>query len=127
MAAAGNERAQKEVAEYQNELEAFAYYRKHGKMPEGSANAGGFRESMFAIAAKYDSLPQFHGYGYVDGMEGAYDRTDAFLVAAVEALQDGAGGECAKLRVVEIPDGTDYEIEEYDGNEHIAEKHRTWR
>jgi hypothetical protein len=28
--------------------------------------------------------------------------------------------------VVEIPDGTDYEISEYDGNEHIAEKHRTW-
>ena len=72
-----------------------------------------------------DSPERFYGYGYVDGM-GGYDRGDPLLVAAVEALGDAANGGCAELRVVEIPDGTDYEIDEYDGLEHIAEKHRTW-
>lgn len=41
-------------------------------------------------------------------------------------LGDKANGSCAKLQIVDIPNGTDYTIEEYDGNEHIAEKHRTW-
>jgi hypothetical protein len=31
------------------------------------------------------------------------------------------------LEIVEIPDDVEYTIEEYDGLEHIAEKHRTWR
>jgi hypothetical protein len=28
--------------------------------------------------------------------------------------------------VVEIPDDVNWQVEEYDGMEHIAEKHRTW-
>jgi len=31
------------------------------------------------------------------------------------------------LAIVEIPDDVEYTIEEYDGNEHVAEAHRTWR
>ncbi len=54
-------------------------------------------------------------------------RHDPILVRVVEELGEDANGSCAELSVVEIPDGTDYEVEEYDGNEHIAEKHRTWR
>jgi hypothetical protein len=48
------------------------------------------------------------------------------LVRVVEEMGEAADGACAKLRVVEIPDGTDYIVDEYDGNEHIAETHRTW-
>lgn len=55
------------------------------------------------------------------------NRSDPDLVAVVEALGKRANGSCADLAVVEIPDGVDYEIDEYDGNEHIAERHRTWR
>lgn len=55
------------------------------------------------------------------------DRAHPLLVQVVEELGEKANGRCAELSVVEIPDGTDYEIDEYDGNEHIAEKHRTWR
>lgn len=54
------------------------------------------------------------------------ERHDHDLVAVVEALGHAAEGACARLKVVEIPDGIEYEIQEYDGNEHIAEKHRTW-
>lgn len=55
------------------------------------------------------------------------DRDDPDLVAVVEQLgSKAASGKCAQLEVVEIPDGIDWEIDEYDGREHIAEKHRTW-
>lgn len=54
------------------------------------------------------------------------DRSNPLLVAVVEELGDAANGACAKLRVVEIPDGVDFTIEEYDGNEHVAETHRVW-
>lgn len=54
------------------------------------------------------------------------DRDDPDLVAVVELLQGEAGDDCSSLKVVEIPDDVDYEIEEYDGNEWVAEKHRTW-
>ena len=54
------------------------------------------------------------------------ERHDPLLVQVVEELGDASGGRCADLRVVEIPDGVDYIVEEYDGMEHIAEAHRTW-
>lgn len=53
-------------------------------------------------------------------------RDDPFLVQVVEELGDKANGQCASLRVVEIPNDVQWYIEEYDGNEHIAEDHRTW-
>lgn len=51
-------------------------------------------------------------------------RNDPELVAVVEELGDKANGSCARLVVVEIPDGVEFEIAEYDGREHIAESHR---
>jgi hypothetical protein len=53
-------------------------------------------------------------------------RDDPALVAAVEELGDAVSGEYAKLKVVEIPADVEWEIEEYDGLEWVAEKHRTW-
>lgn len=54
------------------------------------------------------------------------NRTHPLVIRVIEELGEAADGECAQLTVVEIPDGVDYEIDEYDGVEHIAEKHRTW-
>jgi hypothetical protein len=53
-------------------------------------------------------------------------RDDPYLVAVVEELGDAASGRHAELKVVEIPSNVDWEIDEYDGKEWIAEKHRTW-
>ena len=53
-------------------------------------------------------------------------RTDLLLIQVVEELGKEANGSYSELKVIEIPDGIEYEIEEYDGNEYIAEKHRTW-
>lgn len=55
-----------------------------------------------------------------------YERDDLTLVRCIEELGEKANGRCAEIKIVEIPDGVDYQIEEYDGNEHVAEKHRTW-
>jgi hypothetical protein len=54
------------------------------------------------------------------------ERHDPALVETVEQLGEKANGRCAKLEIVTIPDDTEYVIEEYDGMEWIAEKHRTW-
>ena len=127
MAAAGSARAQQDVASHEKELAAFAQYRDHGTKPPGEGRDVAFSTGMWDIAIKYDKLPQYHGYGYVEGMDGGYERNDPLLIAAVESLgSEKAGGEHSTLKVVEIPDGTDYEIDEYDGYEHVAEKHRTW-
>lgn len=69
---------------------------------------------------------EFYGYGYVDGMQGGYDRTSEYLVAAVEKLGEKANGRFSSLEVVEIPDGIDYYIDEYDGIENVHENHRSW-
>ena len=53
-------------------------------------------------------------------------REHPLLIKVVEELGEKANGRCAKLKIVEIPGGVDYEVEEYDGSEHIAEKHQTW-
>lgn len=53
-------------------------------------------------------------------------RDDEDLVKVVKLLKKEVNGRCADLKIITIPDGVEYIIEEYDGLEHIAEKHRTW-
>ena len=53
-------------------------------------------------------------------------RDHPLLVRVVEEMGAAADGVLAILKVVEVPDGVEYEIEECNGVEHVAEKHRTW-
>ena len=54
-------------------------------------------------------------------------RTDPLLIQVIEKLGiEESNGGCAQLKIIEIPDGIEYEIHKYDGIEHIAEKHSTW-
>lgn len=53
-------------------------------------------------------------------------RDDPDLIEIVETLGKEADGSCARLKIVEVPDGVEWEISEYDGLEHVAERHRTW-
>ena len=55
------------------------------------------------------------------------DRDDPYLVSVVEELGNEANGKYSELKIVEIPADVDWYIEEYDGSEWVAEKHRTWR
>jgi hypothetical protein len=54
-------------------------------------------------------------------------RTDHILISIIEKLGKEANKEYSDLKVIEIPDNVEYTIEEYDGCEHIAETHRTWK
>lgn len=53
-------------------------------------------------------------------------RDDPYFVKIVRDLGMAANGPYANLKVVEVPADVDWTIEEYDGNEWVAEKHRTW-
>jgi hypothetical protein len=48
------------------------------------------------------------------------------LVAMIEEQGTAVNGDFADLKIVEVPDDVNWYIEEYDGNEHVAERHRTW-
>ena len=54
------------------------------------------------------------------------DRTDPDLVRVVETLGEEANGRCAELKVINIPDGIKWEIDDYDGIETVNEVHRSW-
>ncbi len=54
------------------------------------------------------------------------ERTDPNLIAVVEKLGEEANGSCSSLKIVEIPEGINWEINDYDGMESIDEAHRSW-
>lgn len=53
-------------------------------------------------------------------------RNHPKLIQCVEILGEEANGDHSKLKIVEIPDGIEYEIDEYDGKESVHEVHETW-
>lgn len=54
------------------------------------------------------------------------ERDDPALVSVVTELGPVANGNTSDLKVVEIPAGVNWQIDEYDGREWVAESHRTW-
>lgn len=54
-------------------------------------------------------------------------RDDLDLVNLIEEKgSEWVSGRLANLVVIEIPDGVEWEIDNYDGMESIHEKHRNW-
>jgi hypothetical protein len=54
-------------------------------------------------------------------------RTCPILIEMVERMMsDTINTPYSDLKVIEIPDDVEWQLEEYDGAEWIAEKHRTW-
>ena len=54
-------------------------------------------------------------------------RTDPKLIHLIETKgSDWCSGHYAKLKVVEIPDNVEWEIDDYDGVETVEEVHRSW-
>lgn len=91
---------------------------------------GGFSISDAAVA-EYFRLTgkEITNYGHNFNEEDDFwtvERNDPALVEIVEQMGERADGDAARLKVVEIPEGIDWYISDYDGVEHIAEPHRTW-
>jgi hypothetical protein len=80
---------------------------------------GGFNISKEAKAL-YETITS------IEASSHEMQRDDPVLIKIVEDLGAEANGSYAKLKVVEIPDDVDWAIDEYDGKEWVAEKHRTW-
>jgi hypothetical protein len=81
---------------------------------------GGFGLSEKALALFNERSGTVNTYGR------DITRNNPILVEIVEQLGEAADGGFAELKVVEIPDDVKWQIEEYDGNEWVAEKHRKW-
>jgi hypothetical protein len=64
--------------------------------------------------------------GREDKWEIEKDRTNPQLVKVVEELGHEADGDSASLSIVEIPKGTYYQINEYDGQESV-ETEEEWK
>lgn len=54
------------------------------------------------------------------------NREDKDLIDVIEELGEKSWGKHSKLKIVQVPEDVKYTIEEYDGNEWVAEIHRTW-
>lgn len=63
---------------------------------------------------------------YLSTWELVEDRSNPLLIQVIEELGTKANGQCSLLKIVEIPDGVEYEIDDYDGMESIEEAHRSW-
>jgi hypothetical protein len=53
-------------------------------------------------------------------------RDDAHLIAVVELMGTDADNRFSELKIVDVPDDVNWYVEEYDGKEWVAERHRTW-
>jgi hypothetical protein len=82
----------------------------------------GLSDQALQLYKKLTGTPESKDVYYFD-----IARNDAALVQVIEQLGDLASDRYSSLKVVEIPDGVEWHIHEYDGMEHVAEKHRTWR
>ncbi|MFA5048596.1 MAG: hypothetical protein WC516_06250 [Patescibacteria group bacterium] len=92
---------------------------------------GGFSVSK----AVYDELGlKWDGYGYIDGETlglkdkfGDSYRTNKQLINAIKKVGlKKASGKFASLKIIEIPNNIEWEIDEYDGIETVHEKHDVW-
>lgn len=76
------------------------------------------------------SMEERQAYNKRCASEHLYDhdipRDDAALVQTVRELGKEASGRFASLKIVRIPDDIEWEIDEYDGLEHVAQVHETW-
>lgn len=81
---------------------------------------GGFSLSELALA-RYNELANTNVDYYY-----SIERNDPCLVQVVEELGKESYGDYSDLKIVDIPDGISWYIQEYDGLESIHETHRVW-
>lgn len=59
--------------------------------------------------------------GFMDDYWGGdLKRSDPLLIECIETLGKAANGSCSSLAIAEVPPGTSYRIDEYDGNESVV-------
>lgn len=94
---------------------------KNEKMYKGSGLVTYYFTKDFGDSVEKDKI-DWSAYLYLDNGH----RDDPTLVEVVEELGKKASGSYGNLVVVEIPDGMDYVIDDYDGIETLHENVRVW-
>jgi len=68
-----------------------------------------------------------HRSVYLDSRYDYERRNDPILIQVVEELgEEAASGKLAELKIVDIPNGIKWEIDDYDGIETVHEQHASW-
>lgn len=108
---------------------------EHGFTVTGTDDDGGYKNpdaDIHDFTREYDFTGE-DGKPYTKryyGLDDSYDeeiRCHPAVIEVVEELgSEEASGQHSTLKVVEVLDDVEFEIKEYDGNEWVAEKHRTW-
>lgn len=83
---------------------------------------GGFELSQVALSA----LAKAKGVKDIRFWYENIQRDDPILIELVETMGDSVNTVYSKLKVVEIPADVEWIIQDYDGAEWVAEKHRKW-
>lgn len=94
-------------------------------VPEGE-RSGILSEEDWRSASLDERKASNEAYSNASLYDHNIPRDDPDLIAVVERMGEEANGRFAELHVTEIPDGVEWEIQEYDGAEWVAETHRTW-
>lgn len=82
----------------------------------------------FGLSEQAETLyKEMAGITDPDWYDRAVARDDPYLVKIVQDLKEESYGRFAELKIVEVPADVEWTIDEYDGMEWVAEKHRTWR
>ena len=66
------------------------------------------------------------GTYYYPNFDSDEARTDPDLITVIEELGERANGDYASLATQEIPDGAEFEITYYDGNESVEPPRPSW-
>jgi len=92
---------------------------------------GGFGLTQAMEAELAQVLPDVHPVDIENGTFNQETRTADWSWRAhplvVAAVERGLAASPKKLKIVEVPAGVEWTVQNYEGREWVAEKHRTWR
>jgi hypothetical protein len=78
------------------------------------------KEAEKAFMVHYCTTPEYSNETYWSGYDVRNNRADPHLIQVIEELGKKANGQCANLKIEDVPAGTLWRIDEYDGNESVA-------
>lgn len=90
---------------------------KDGRLSLRKQKAATKADITAAFCVHYCTTPEYSSDSYWSGYD--IDRADPALVQVVEQLGKKANGSCADLAIEDVPAGSLYRIDEYDGNESV--------
>lgn len=90
---------------------------KDGRLLFGKVKPAADIDLSSAYLVHYCTAPEYSNDSYWSGRD--IERNDPALVRVVEELGKKANGHCASLKIEDVPTGSLYRIDEYDGNESV--------